>query len=126
MYSSCSFFLSSFVVEQPGYRLSADNEAWVSFACGSFHQPVRAVPCVEPERLPHEQQRSRHDETDTYPLVHACHEQDDEHHEDGKQAAAKDKEVLAFQPLELHRLSDTPVYRIFRHSRRFIGRTTAG
>ena len=37
MYSSCSFFLSSFVVEQPGYRLSADNEAWMSFAGGSFH-----------------------------------------------------------------------------------------
>ena len=68
------------------------------FACGGFHQPVRAVLGVEPERLPHEQQRSRHDETDTYPLVHACHEQDDEHHEDSEQAAAKDKEVLAFQP----------------------------
>ena len=105
------------------------------FACGGFHQPVRAVLGVEPERLPHEQQRSRHDETDTQPLVHARHEQDDEHHEDGEQAASKDKEVLAFQPLELHRLSDTPVYRIFfglspqqlvRHSRWFRGRTTAG
>ena len=48
---------------------------------------------------------------------------------------AKDKEVLAFQPLELHGLPDTPVYLIFfglspqqlvRHSRRFRGRTSAG
>ena len=47
-----------------------------------------------------------------------CHtsEQDDEHHEHGEQAARKDEKVLAFQPLELHRLADTPVYRIFCHT----------
>ena len=47
---------------------------------------------------------------------HARHEQDDEHHEHGEQAARKDEKVLAFQPLELHRLADTPVYRIFCHT----------
>ena len=35
------------------------------FAGGSFHQSVRAVLGIEPESLPYEQQRSRHDETDT-------------------------------------------------------------
>ena len=30
--------------------------------------------------------------------------------------ARKDEKVLAFQPLELHRLADTPVYRIFCHT----------
>ena len=71
-------------------------------AGGYLHQPECAVPGIEPERLPHEQQRCRHDEADADPLVYACHEQDDEHHEHGEQAARKDEKVLAFQPLELH------------------------
>ena len=88
------------------------------FAGGGFHQPVRAVPGIEPERLPHEQQRSRHDETDTYPLVDACHVHDDKQDEQGEQSAGEDEQVLAFQPLELRAAADSLVDRILRHNQR--------
>ena len=116
MYSSLVGLLSFLIGKQPGYRLAVDNEPGMPLAGGYLHQPVCAVPGIEPERLPHEQQRCRHDEADADPLVHARHEQDDEHHEHGEQAARKDEKVLAFQPLELHRLADAPVYRIFCHT----------
>ena len=86
------------------------------FAGGYFHQSVRAVPLVEPERLPHQQQGGSYAEADAEPLADTCHKQDDEHHKDGEQAARKDEEVLTFQPFELHWLADTPVDGIFRHS----------
>jgi len=96
------------------------------FACGGFHQPVRAVLGVEPEREPHQRQGGGNAEADADPLVHARHVQDDERHEHGEQPARKNEKVLAFQSLELRRFPDAPVYRIFRHSRRFRGRTNAG
>ena len=37
-------------------------------------------------------------ETDTDPLVSACHIHDDEHHEYGKQAGSEDKQVLRPSP----------------------------
>ena len=52
--------LSFLIGKQPGYRLSVDDEPGMRY----LHQPVCAVPGIEPERLPHEQQRCRHDEAD--------------------------------------------------------------
>ena len=69
---------------------------------GCLHQPVRAVPGVQPEGEPYQQRSRSHAEADAHPLADARHEEDDEHHEHGEQSAAEDEEVLAFQALELH------------------------
>ena len=60
-------------------------------AGGDLHQPVCAVPLVEPERLPHQQQGSGNTEPDAKPLIDPCHIEDDKDHKDGKQAARKNE-----------------------------------
>ena len=72
------------------------------FAGGGFHQPVRAIFGIEPERQPYQQRSRSHAEADTDPLVHARHVQDNEHHEHGKQPGGEHEKVLAFQALEVH------------------------
>ncbi len=94
-------------------------------AGGCLHQPVRAVPGVQPEGQPYQQRSRSHAEADAHPLVHARHVQDDEHHEHGEQTAAEDEEVLAFQPLELHVPAD-PLLISKSIVRCFTGRTNGG
>ena len=72
------------------------------FPGGGFHQPVRAVLGIEPERQPYQQRSRSHAEADAHPLVHARHVQDNEHHEHGKQPGGEHEKVLAFQALELY------------------------
>lgn len=57
----------------------------------------------------------RNAESDTYPLIDPCHVEDDEHHEDGQQAAREDEEVLRLQAPELHALADSLVDSIFHN-----------
>ena len=80
-----------------------------------FHQPVFAVPGVQREGLPYEDGGRCRAEADTYPLVDADHVEDDEHHEDGQQAAREDEEVLRLQAPELHALADSLVDSIFHN-----------
>lgn len=58
--------------------------------------------------------RGRYDtEGDAEQTVHARHVEDDEHEEDGEQAAGKEIEVLRLQAAELHVLPDALVQLVF-------------
>ena len=52
-------------------------------------------------------------EGDAEPAVHARHVEDDEHEEDGEQAAGKEIEVLRLEAEELHVLPDALVQLVF-------------
>ena len=80
-----------------------------------FHKPVFAVPGVQAEGKPDQHRSRRNAESDTYPLIDPCHVEDDEHHEDGQQAAREDEEVLRLQAPELHALADSLVDSIFHN-----------
>lgn len=75
-----------------------------------FHQPVTPVFTVQREGQPYQHGSRRHPEADTDSLAHACHIQDDEHHEYGKQAGSKNKQVLRPESLELHFTAHTFIY----------------
>ncbi|EEO61246.2 hypothetical protein BSBG_02218 [Bacteroides sp. 9_1_42FAA] len=80
-----------------------------------LHQPVFAVFGVQAEREP-DDGGSRHDtEADAEPLARACHVQDDEEDEGGKQPTCEQEEVLRLQSLELHRTADALVDGVFSH-----------
>ena len=81
-----------------------------------LHQPVFPVTGVQAEGKPDQHRSRRNAESDTYPLIDPCHVEDDEHHEDGQQAAREDEEVLRLQAPELHALADSLVDSIFRCS----------
>ena len=57
-------------------------------------------------------------EGDAGPAVHARHVEDDEHEEDGEQAAGKEIEVLRLEAEELHVLPDALVQLVFHTARR--------
>ena len=80
-----------------------------------LHQTPFAVLRVHVEGRPDQHRRGNDPETDAYPLVHACHVHDDEHHEQGKQPSGEDEQVLALEPLELRAAADSLVNRILRH-----------
>lgn len=75
-----------------------------------FHQPVTPVFTVQREGQPYQHGSRRHPEADADSLAHACHIQDDEHHEYGKQAGSKNKQVLRPESLELHFTAHTFIY----------------
>ena len=82
-------------------------------AGGCLHQPVRAVPGVQPEGEPYQQRSRSHAEADAHPLADARHEEDDEHHEHGEQSAAEDEKVRGELDRELHqkiaKIADNPM-----------------
>ncbi len=80
-----------------------------------LHQPVFPVTGVQAEGKPDQHRSRRNAESDTYPLIDPCHVEDDEHHEDGQQAAREDEEVLRLQAPELHALADSLVDSIFHN-----------
>lgn len=53
----------------------------MSFVGCKFHQPVRAVPSVQPEGEPYQQRSRNHAEADAYPLADTCHVHDNKHEE---------------------------------------------
>ena len=59
-----------------------------------FHQPVFAVPGVQREGLPYEDEGRCRAEADTYPLVDADHIEDDEQDKEGQKPAHEDEQVL--------------------------------
>jgi hypothetical protein len=75
-----------------------------------FHQPVAPVFTVQREGQPYQHGSRRHPEADADSLAHACHIQDDEHHEYGKQAGSKNKQVLCPESFKLHFTAHTFIY----------------
>ena len=75
-----------------------------------FHQPVAAVFAVQREGQPYQHGSRRYSEADADSLSDARHIQDDEHHEYGKQAGSKNKQVLCPQAFKLHFTPHTFIY----------------
>ena len=80
-----------------------------------FHKPPFAVFRVHAESRPDKHRSGNDTETDADPLANARHVHDDEHHEQGKQPACEDEQVLAFEPFELRAAAYPLVDRILRH-----------
>lgn len=67
-----------------------------------LHQPVTAVFTVQRKGQPYQYRSRRYSETDADSLSDTRHIHDDEHHEYGKQAGSKNKQVLCPESLELN------------------------
>ena len=75
-----------------------------------FHQPVAAVFTVQREGQPYQYRSRRYPETDADSLPDARHIHDDEHHEYGKQAGSKNKQVLSPESFKLNLTAHTFIY----------------
>ena len=75
-----------------------------------FHQPVAAVFTVQREGQPYQYRSRRYPETDADSLPEARHIHDDEHHEYGKQAGSKNKQVLCPESFKLNLTAHTFIY----------------
>ena len=75
-----------------------------------FHQPVAAVFTVQREGQPYQYRSRRCPETDADSLPDARHIHDDEHHEYGKQAGSKNKQVLCLESFKLNLTAHTFIY----------------
>lgn len=78
--------------------------------CKQFHQPVAAVFTVQREGQPYQYRSRRYPETDADSLPDARHIHDDEHHEYGKQAGSKNKQVLCPESFKLNLTAHTFIY----------------
>ena len=104
--------------KQPDNTFPVDDVAGMAAQRLELHQSPFTVFRVQTESRPHEHRGAGEAETDAHPLVDARHVHDDEHHEQGKQPAGEDEQVLAFQPLELGAAADSLVDRVLRHNQR--------
>lgn len=75
-----------------------------------FHQPVAAVFTVQREGQPYQYRSRRYPETDADSQPDARHIHDDEHHEYGKQAGSKNKQVLCPESFKLNLTAHTFIY----------------
>lgn len=81
-----------------------------------LHKPPLAVFGVQVECTPNKQRRRNRPEQQAEPRVDTGHIEHDDQHEQSQQSAREEKEVLAFQALELGTAADTFVDTVFRHS----------
>ena len=75
-----------------------------------LHQPVTSVFTVQREGQPYQYRSRRYPETDADSLPDARHIHDDEHHEYGKQAGSKNKQVLCPESFKLNLTAHTFIY----------------
>lgn len=80
-----------------------------------FHQPVTAVFAVQRESQPYQHCSRRYPETDADSLADTCHIHDDKHHEYGKQAGGKNKQVLCPESFKLNLTTHTFIYLKISH-----------
>ena len=80
-----------------------------------FHQPVAAVFTVQRKGQPYQYRSRRYSETDADSLSDTRHIHDDEHHEYGKQAGSKNKQVLCPQAFKLNFTAHTFIYLKISH-----------
>ncbi|GHU88954.1 hypothetical protein FACS1894155_04870 [Bacteroidia bacterium] len=108
--------LLSLTVQEEAARVFAiDKETRVLAFGQQFHQPVFPVFRIQVEGQPYQTGGGNHAESDAKPLIDTRHINNDEDNEHGQQSARENKEVLAFQTLELDALSDSFIY-IILHS----------
>ena len=75
-----------------------------------LHQSVAAVFTVQRKGQPYQYRSRRYPETDADSLPDARHIHDDEHHEYGKQAGSKNKQVLCPESFKLNLTAHTFIY----------------
>ena len=80
-----------------------------------LHQPVTSVFTVQREGQPYQYRSRRYPETDADSLPDARHIHDDEHHEYGKQAGSKNKQVLCPESFKLNLTAHTFIYLKISH-----------
>ena len=113
------------VSEVAEYPFTVDNVSRMSFLRAQLHQSVFPVLFIHSKSQPYQNRCRNHTKTDADPLVNSHHIHNDKYHEDNKQPCGEDKEVLRFQPLELHTAPHTFVNFIFSHNDQVKGKMNA-